>query len=183
MATNRTYRPHRSRLTADQERDLWLGPGPPQAPAFASEEARQAAWLCYRDNLLSTFSSAGRRPQAWWQYDAPIPYPGYERERSTLYQAELLGDDERVELEVEWRRAFDWAQRPDFSLCLGQQVDADDELAAHWLEGTAARRAYYRDVDIPRALVRKWTAERKRAAQTIRRLEDGSFTDAARPDR
>ena len=76
MPTNRSYirRPHRSRLTADQEMDLWLGSGPHGDPQqFASAEARRAAWLLHRDRLVGVLPSApGRRAQAWWQYDSPI---------------------------------------------------------------------------------------------------------------
>ena len=84
-------------------------------------------------------SSPGRRPLAWWQYDAPVTvkWPGYERERSTLWQAGLLlGDDERAALEAEWRRELDFAQR----------LPAGERRAAH-----------YAWADIPEGLLRRWT--------------------------
>jgi hypothetical protein len=76
---------------------------------------------------------------AWWSYEAPIPWPGYERERSTLYAAGLLGEDEKAELEAEWRREFDRAQEPGFTICLGP---------GEHLEGAAARRVHFRWADI-----------------------------------
>jgi hypothetical protein len=166
MPTNRSYirRPHRSRLSADQELDLWLGRGPLSDPRpFASEEARHAAWLRHREHFIGQLPSGpGRRLQAWWQYEAPIAWPGLDRERSTLYAAGLLGEVEKAELEAEWRREFDHGQEPGFALCLGP---------GDWLEGAAARRALHAWADIPRQLVKRWTAERRRQAQTIRQLE------------
>ena len=171
MPTNRTYlrRPHRSRITADQELDLWLGSGPIGAPRqFASAEARRAAWHLHRDRLLGVLPGApGRRAQAWWQYDAPPPlrWPGYDRERSTLYEGDLLGEDEKAALEAEWRRDFEHGHEPDFTLTLGP---------GKFLTGQTARRTHYRWADIPRPLIRKWTAERKHAAKVIRQLESAS---------
>jgi hypothetical protein len=154
--------------------DLWLGSGPlSDLHPFASEGARQAAWLRHRDHLLAAFSSGpGRRLQAWWQYEAPIVWPGLDRERSTLYAPGLLGEAEKAELEAEWRREFDRAQEPGFSLCLGP---------GDWLEGAAARRAHYRYADIPRELVKRWTAERKRQARTIRQLQDAAECESVLP--
>jgi hypothetical protein len=141
--------------------------------AVGSEEERRAAWIRDRDRLIGTLSSGlGRRLQAWWRYEAPIPWPGLDRERSTLYQAGLLGDDEKAELEAEWRRQFDRAQAPDFWLCLGP-----NEI----LEGAAARRAHYREADLPRELVKRWTAERKRQARTIRQLQDAAECESVLP--
>lgn len=174
MATNRSYirRPHRTRITADQEMDLSFGAGPRGNPEpFASPEARRAAWLRHRHLLIGKLpSSPGRRPHAWWQYDSPVPWPGYEREQSTLHQADLLGDDERAALEAEWRRQFDRAWQPEFFFCGGP----DD-----FLEGAAARRAHYRWADIPKELVKRWTAERQRAGQTIKELAESSSRLAA----
>ena len=166
MATNRSYirRPHRSRISADQEMDLWLGSGPQGEPRqFANDDARRAAWLLHGERLVGVLpSSPGRRAMAWWRYDSPIPWPGYEAERSTLYAAGLLGEEEKTVLEAEWRREFERGCDPDFVLCLGPDEHLTD---------AAARRALYRWADIPRQLVRQWTAERKRAAQTIHELE------------
>jgi hypothetical protein len=140
--------------------------GPCRERAFASDDERRAAWIRDRDRLLAMFSSGpGRRPQAWWRYDAPtagVRWPGLDRERSTLYQAGLLDEAEKAELEADWRREFDDAQDPDFWICLGP---------GEILEGAAARRAHYREADIPRELIRKWTAERRRQVKTIRELE------------
>jgi hypothetical protein len=177
MGTNRSYirRPQRSRLSPDQELDLWLGRGPLSDPwPFVSEEARQAAWLRHREHLIGQLpSSPGRRLQAWWQYfEGAPPYPGPDREASTLYAAGLLGEAEKVELEADWRREFDRAQEPGFWLCLGP---------GDWLEGAAARRAHYRWADIPRALVKRWTAERKRQARTIRQLQDAAEFESVLP--
>jgi hypothetical protein len=131
-------------------------------PAFASEEERRAAWLRHREQIL-LLSAPGRRPQAWWAYEAPVAWPGLGCERSALYAADgILSEAEKLELEAYWHEEFDRAQEEGFWICM-----APNEI----LEGRAARRAHYRDVDIPAALVKKWTAERRRQVQAIRRLE------------
>jgi hypothetical protein len=126
---------------------FWLGEGPLDNPQpFASPAARKAAWLRHRHRLIGTLpSSPGRRPLAYWQYDAPIRWPGYDGERSALYEAGLLGEEEKAALEAEWRREFDFAQR----------LPAGDRRFQHYV-----------DVDIPEELARRWTraATKKKAA-------------------
>ena len=174
MSTKRTFlrRPHRTALTGNQELDLWLGVGPPCDPRpFASAEARKAAWQLHRDRLSGVLpSSPGRRAMAFWQYDAPIAWPGYERERSVLYDAGLLGEEEAHALEIEWRADFTRSWEAGFTVCLGP---------GEFLTGAGARKAHYRWADIPRRLVHRWTAERRSATQTIRQLEARSCTNSA----
>ena len=160
MPTSRTYirRPHRHRLSHAQELDLWLGSGPQYCPhPFDSDEERREAWAKHRNWLMALFANHGRRPMAWWQYEAPIFYPGYDREQSTLYEAGLLSESEKAELVARWKYEFDRACRPGFFVCLGPQ---------HFLEGEQAREAHYRWADIPAALVEQWMAERRR--QTVK---------------
>jgi hypothetical protein len=100
---------------------------------------------------------------AWWQYEAAIPWPGYDRERSTLWRAGILDLDEKIELEAEWRRDFEHSQQPGFWFCAGPDKQ---------YSGAIARRALYAWADIPPELVRRWTAGRRQAAQTIQGLLD-----------
>jgi hypothetical protein len=158
--TRAHHPPPRRRLSPDQELDLWIGPC--VAGAFASDDERRAAWIRDRDRLSALFAAPGRRLMAWWQFEAPIAWPGIERQASALYEAGLLGEAEKAELEREWRQEFDNAQDSNFWLCMGP---------GEILEGTAARRAHYREADIPAALVRKWTAEHRRQARTVRQIE------------
>jgi hypothetical protein len=159
MPTTRQYvrRPHRSRLTSDQELCLWMGEGPLGNPQpFASPAARKDAWERHKHRLIGTLpGSAGRRPMAWWQYDAAIRWPGYDAERSTLWRAGLLlGDDERAALEAEWRREFDVAKR----------LPAGERRAQH-----------YAWADIPEELVRRWTTPA--ATKKKPRLQTGAKLD------
>ena len=112
-------RPPRGRLTASQEQELWLGPSPHLGPLFADAEHVRAAWFQHRARLLELFGSHGRRPQAWWAFEAQIKYPGPDRERSKLYEAGLLVEAERAELLAYWREEFDRAHGPDFFCCMG----------------------------------------------------------------
>jgi len=134
--------------------ELWLSPGR-NGTLFASDEERRALWARHRDRLMQWFSHGGHRPWGWWKYEAPIRYPGYDRERSTLYERGLLTEAEVAELMTFWRRAFDRAHRPDFFIALGP---------GRILNGAQARPAQYAWADIPADLVEQWTAELGAAA-------------------
>src|SRR4051812_40615483 len=109
MPTNRKtlHRAHRGRLSHVADCVLRYGREDRWADAFESEEEHRAAWERVRDNFLSQYRH-GHRPAAWWGFDSPIPYPagGYDRERSTLYEAGLLDEEERAWLLADWRREF-----------------------------------------------------------------------------
>jgi hypothetical protein len=121
---------------------------------FADAEHARAAWLQHRARLLELFGNHGRRPLAWWAFEAPIEHPGPDRERSVLYGAGLLAEAERVELLRYWREQFERAHDPGFFHCGGP---------GKILEGEAARRAHFEWADIPPALVAAWGAERPNA--------------------
>jgi hypothetical protein len=144
MARNRTG------LTASQEQELWLGPSPYLGSFFSDAEHVRAAWFRHRARLLELFGGRGHRPAGWWTFEAPIEHPGYDRERSTLYEAGLLGEEERIELLAYWREQFDRAHGAGFFYCGGP---------GRILEGEAARRAHFAWADIPPALVAAWSAE------------------------
>jgi hypothetical protein len=135
--------------------ELWLGPSPHLPPAFDSAEHARAAWSQHRDHMMEQHGSHGRRPVAWWAFEAPFEYPGRDLERSTLYAAGLLAEGEREELLAYWRAQFERARDPEFFHCEG---------AGRILHGAAARAAHYRWADIPPALVEAWSAEGPNAA-------------------
>jgi len=90
---------------------------------------------------------------AWWEFEAgDLRYPGYDRERSFLFERGLFADAERAELVPHWREEFDRAHSPGFFHCAGP---------GKFLDGDAARRAHFAWADIPSSLVDAWTAERQ----------------------
>jgi hypothetical protein len=93
-------------ITPTQEMELWLG-APDAGSSFSSEAERRRLWHEHRDRLMQYWGCHGHRPQSWWQYDSPIPFPGPDRERSTLYAANLLAEGERAELLTYWREQFE----------------------------------------------------------------------------
>ena len=144
-------------LTLSELQELWLGANPSQGSHFRTREELVAAWEAGRAVVMRLWGSHGRRPMAWWEFDAgELKHPGYDRERSTLWKAGVLSDVETIDLMAEWRREFEKAQAPDFTLNNG-----DAEL----LKGDCARAAHYAHHDIPRELIRRWekTARRRRA--------------------
>jgi hypothetical protein len=126
--------PRRGRLNHAQDMTLRYGEEPRWA-AFHSEDEHRAAWACHRDHLLAGYRH-GRRPMAWWQFEAgDLRYPGYDREQSTLYRAGLLGEEERAELLEFWRQEFEKASAPDFWTAVRPNCI---------LEGEPARKAHIR---------------------------------------
>jgi hypothetical protein len=129
-------------------------------------------WERHRD-LMMARAVAGRRPEEWWEYEAPIPRPrDSEDEAPVLYEAGLLSAAEIAELMPRWREHYDKANKPDFCFCIGHAKPGD--TFASWLEGAAARRAHYRWSGIPREIIKKWDAERVRRARAIRKLKRAS---------
>jgi hypothetical protein len=152
LTTNRSFirRSPRGALTDEQEMELWLGPSH-RGSAFDSREELHQAWLKHRDRLMTLWAKNGKRPAGWWEFEAPFPRP-FEREASALYEANLLGEQERAELVREWRREFARANEPNFFF-----TDSPGCV----VRGAAARRAHYRWADIPSALIEEWTEERR----------------------
>jgi hypothetical protein len=101
--------------TSLQEMELWLGPSPRIGSTFSDDEQRRQLWVENRIRLMQLFAHNGRRPLAWWRYESPIPWPGFNLERSTLWTANLLGTAEKRELEKHWREEFNRSMEPGFN--------------------------------------------------------------------
>jgi hypothetical protein len=139
-------------LSPAEAMELWLGPNPSLSSRFRTPEEARAMWNRHRDELMRRHGSNGRRPVAWWCFEAPFPYPGHDVECSTLWRAGALGEDKRLRIEARWRQEFDRAQEPGF-------VEYED---SQMVEGVRARRLHYEWADIPHELAEQWTAERRR---------------------
>jgi hypothetical protein len=142
--------------------ELWLGVGH-NGPAFRLEQEKREAWVRHRERLMVWLAKNGKRPMGWWQFESPIPYPGSEREQSTLFEAGLLAEDEGRELVAWWKAEFDRAWDEHFFFCSGPN---------QFFEGPVARRKHYRWADIPPRLIKQWASEYKRRSRTIRALVD-----------
>jgi hypothetical protein len=121
-------------LSYDQLQELWLGPSH-DGSYFGSTEELEQAWQTHRDEVMRLFGRSGRRPQAWWCFDAPelgLQWPGFDRERSCLYDNGVLDEGEVAELVRFWRREFDRDRKP----------------------------AHLNWADVPHSLRRQWQAER-----------------------
>jgi hypothetical protein len=177
MPTNRTplQRPNRLHLSHEEALSLRYG-DLPERPAFAGAEERRAAWFHHRDRLLQ-HCNHGQRPAAWWSYESPVPYPGRDYAAATLWENGLLTSTEVTELTARWRSAFERAQDPGFMYCVGFTRPSD--TVATWLDGKVARKAHYRWSGIPRGLLKRWTAQRRRRSRTIRELETAAAEQPA----
>jgi hypothetical protein len=139
-------------ITPQQEMELWLGSSH-HGSAFSDDEQRRRLWAAHRERLLSWWGTDGRRPQAWWRYDSPIPFPGHARERSVLFEAGLLSAYELETLTATWRADFARAWEPDFFFIAGP---------GEIYQGAIAREKHFAWADIPSALVQQWEAARQR---------------------
>jgi hypothetical protein len=88
---------------------------------------------------------------AWWLLEAPGLGLRFDdlHEQSILYEAGVVVGEEKRALEQHWRHEFEQAQA---------------------LPDLAARRRHLRDSDVPRSLLNRWSAARRRQARTIRKL-------------
>lgn len=141
-------------ITRLQEMELWLGASH-RGSLFASEEERRKQWVRHRDRLMGYWGNNGRRPQAWWRFEAPFSYPGFNRERSALWEAGLLGENERLDLEAGWRKAFDESLMPGFTFNDGPRGE---------LFGWEAHIAHLVACDVPPDLCELWAETTPEAA-------------------
>jgi hypothetical protein len=147
--------------------------------AYSTWEEYRAVWELHRARFMMRFDW-GIRPQAWWDFEAPkrrVQQPReYEYEKATLWENGLLTPAEIVQLEKHWREHFDRANEPGwYGHCIGHAKKGD--TFATWLHGEDGRRAHYKWAGIPHALIKKWTAH-KRRAKTIRKLEEPTVEPA-----
>lgn len=147
----------------DQLMEMWLGPSH-NGSVFDSPEALRAAWETHRDEVMRLWGQHGRRPMAWWCFDAPglgLMWPGYFRQQSYLFDAGVLEEPERVALLAFWRKEFERTYRPGFSHTAGP---------GEIFHGAAARRKHLDWADVPDSLRQQWTAERRRRPRAVRNL-------------
>jgi hypothetical protein len=129
-----------------QAMELWLGPSH-NGSAFNDDDERRRLWTEHRERLMRWFAHDGRRPQAWWKFEAPFKYPGFNQEKSALWAAGLLGAAEARALERDWREEFDRSLAFGFTFNDGPRGT---------LTGEAAHIAHIVHHDIPAALADQW---------------------------
>jgi len=83
---------------------------------------------------MAQWGSHGRRPAAYYEFEWDGDRPPYDRERSVLWRAGVLTEEERAELEVGWWAAFDAAKG----------------------KSAQERRDSYKHHDIPSELIEVW---------------------------
>src|SRR5262249_37312365 len=110
-------------LTFSELEELWLGPSH-NGSLFDSESELVDAWKRGRDVVMRLWAHGGKRPMAWWHLEAPdlgLEFPGYDRQPRYLYDANMLEEKEKAELERSWRRAFERGQKAGIPLALLRQ--------------------------------------------------------------
>jgi len=153
-------------LSVGQLMELWLGPGP-SGSLFHSREQLVQAWQTHQDEIMRRFGRSGRRPAAFYEFVWDGPRPSYYTEKSVLWRAGVLSEEERIEVETEWAMEFERTFKPDFFFHDGREV----------LHGVAARRAHYRWADIPDELIEAWEREGRRPKrQPVAPPEEAALT-------
>jgi len=150
-------------LTLSELQELWLGAHPTSGSHFRSREELVEAWETGRAVVMRLWGSHGRRPAGYYEFEWEGPRPAYDVERSSLWRAGVLSEAERNELEAEWKAEFEKAHTPNFFISTGP-----DEA----LHGDAAVAAHLRWADVPRELVRRWTAARRRSGRQQAPLDE-----------
>ena len=156
-------------LSPGAKMELWLGPNP-SGSYFSSREELVQAWETHQDEIMARWGRGGRRPAGFYEFVWDGPRPPYDQERSTLWRAGVLSVDEKVALEREWKVDFEKAHRPDFFHHTGREV----------LHGDAAVQAHLRWADVPRELVKRWTAALQRRGRVRHRAPAPSEEAAAK---
>jgi hypothetical protein len=118
---------------------------------FSSEEERRQAWLMAKHELLAR-AQPGKRPWAWWRYEAPGLGLKYDcsHERSVLWRAGLLSETERAALEVEW--LDEWGR------CTQRNFMISRPFPDEPITGEAAKRRHLEWCDCPAELAEMWDA-------------------------
>jgi len=88
--------------------ELLLGPDP-RWQHFRDDEDRRQHWFAYKAEMLESFGNGGKRPWAWWRFEANRD--AYPRdacsEADALYRMNVLSAAERELVERGWE--LDWA--------------------------------------------------------------------------
>ena len=117
-------------------------------------------WRRHREQIMTAESKLfGHRPPEWWIFECNAEPPDWDNEAEVLYERGELGENELAALMLEWGEYYDQAQAPGFAYCIRSKPG---ETSATWIEGREARGALYRWAGIPRCLLARWDAERKR---------------------
>jgi hypothetical protein len=115
-------------------------------------------WRRHREQIMTAESKLlGRRPPEWWIYERKTEPPDWYNEAEVLHDLGELREDELASLMSTWREYYDQAQAPDFACCIGA-----NGTSARWIEGREAREALYRWAGIPRSLLARWDAAKRK---------------------
>jgi hypothetical protein len=88
---------------------------------------------------MRLWARGGRRPRGFYEFEWEGNPPPYDLERSTLWRLSVLGPEEKLEVERQWRMDFDAVREQD----------------------ARTRQEHYAHCDIPGELIAQWS-ERKR---------------------
>ena len=140
MPLKRTSAKRRGELGTIQRWNLVLGhmDHQPVESQFATEKERRAAWECHRDKLLAK-SGAGKRPQAWWDYEAS---ESRDEKMAECLQLRRMGELSRAELDALiplWR---EWEEK-------ARTIDHYCAGPGEFLSGRAAYLAWRKWAGIP----------------------------------
>jgi len=130
------------KLSGRQREFLLWGPDDRCGDAFADEAEVEAAWQRHREELLAA-CAPGRRCWGWRIFDpsgSKLAWKGYDRERSGLWRAGVLGAEERIQLERQWRKDFE----------RGLPSDVPRELVKKWKAERRQQKGGASDATLPK---------------------------------
>jgi hypothetical protein len=136
---------HFGELNHDEWISLTLGERPDRQ-AFDSDEDRRAAWEQHREAELASIN-LGRRPAAWWDYDAPARR---DHNMNSMLQLFRLGELRGDELQYAMRHWADWAEKArklHYVLGPGNIVTASPEAEERWRAWAGVPDEMFREAD------------------------------------
>ena len=160
-------------LTTQQRFELIFGSLGPHGSAFPDEQAKRGAWEAHRDTIEL---NPGFRPDAWWEYDAPLALRqkrealGHGSDGRLLWEANLLRPEERVALAGWWRRSEQRA----FEYATWVAGHSGIKAACYSYEETASR--------MPASFRRKLTETRGQLSQISNQVGKGERDQTARSE-
>ena len=140
-------------LTLSELQELWLGAHPTTGSHFRSREELVAAWEAGRAVVMRLWGSHGRRPMAWWEFDAgDLKHPGYDRERSTLWRPACSPNRSAP------------SSRPSGGGSSSTRTGpiSSSAPAARFFMATPPVQAHLAWADVPIELAQRWAAARRR---------------------
>jgi hypothetical protein len=135
-AKRRTAKTRTYELTSERWYDLWLGRDPRTGVkrVFGSEADRRECWRQHRDTLMEQHAQGGKRPRAFWDYEADqstIPADAIS-EADAIIRMGIASPSEEATILAGWRGWIEWSRMRSSSPSEFRKRVVDDCRVPEW---------------------------------------------------